>query len=183
MKKIIIIVLIIFLVFILLLISHKKYSYEDENTLYVASFKNTILRFERLDYALGQNQIVTVQESSDNGKSFTSITKDPITLSLEPLLIFLNENLGFAITSSNLSQNNNYQGFKVTLDGGKTFTNSQINYTNPDIETISIEDLPYLEDNILKLKCLIYQLKDNNYEDIELIFISNDSGLTWNLEN
>ena len=72
----------------------------------------------------------------------------------------------------------------VTKDGGKTFLLSEINYDNPNIEILTIEDVPYYEDNDLKLHCSIYQVKQDNsgYEDKDLYFISKDDGVTWNLE-
>lgn len=187
-KKIIIagvIIILIIGIILALLFLNRKYPYEDENTLYFIEFKNEIIRYERYDYSLGQNQIVGVQKSTNKGKSFENITEEPIILSMEPKLIFLNEKLGFAIAKPNLTKSNDYMGFKVTHDGGKSFTNSKINYDNPNIEILTIESTPYFEDNILKVKCSIYQVKENQsgYEDKELIFISKDEGLTWNLEN
>lgn len=187
-KKIIIVGVIIILIIgiiLALLFLNRKYPYEDENTLYSIEFKNEIIRYERYDYSLGQNQIVGVQKSTNKGKSFENITEEPIILSMEPKLIFLNEKLGFAIAKPNLTKSNDYMGFKVTQDGGKSFTNSKINYDNPNIDILTIESTPYFEDNILKVKCSIYQVKEDQsgYEDKELIFISKDEGLTWDLEN
>ena len=91
---------------------------------------------------------------------------------------------GFAISKSDLTKSNNYIGLKVTQDWGKTFTDGIINYDNPNIEVLTIEDVPYYEDNLLRLKCSIYQIKEDKsaYENIDLIFVSVDDGLTWNLE-
>ncbi len=163
----------------------KKYPYEDENTLYYIEFNHEILRFERYDYSLGQNQIVGVQKSVNRGRTFESITEENIIVSMEPKFIFLDENLGFAISKPNLTKNNNYMGIQVTQDGGKTFTNGKINYDNPKVEILTVEDVPYFENNELKLKCSIYQIKEDHtgYEDVELIFVSIDDGLTWNLSN
>lgn len=162
---------------------NKKYPYEDENTLYYIELNNEILRFERYDYSLGQNQIVGVQKSVNKGKTFENITEENIIVSMEPKFIFLNEKLGFAISKSNLTKNNDYMGVKVTKDGGKTFIDGKINYDNPNIEILTVEDVPYYDNNELKLKCSIYQVKEDHtgYEDVELIFISVDDGLTWNL--
>lgn len=60
-----------------------------------------------------------------------------------------------------------YGKLLVTQDGGKTFTISQVNYEN----------------NVLKLKCSVYEsILEGGYVDKELLFISKDKGLTWNLE-
>ena len=186
-KKVIIVLVIVALIIsciIALFLLNKKYPYEDENTLYYIEFKNEILRFERYDYSSGQNQVVGVQKSSNKGKTFENVTKEPIILSMEPEMIFLDKNLGFAIAKPNLTKQNDYIGFKVTQDGGASFTNSKINYDNPNIEILTVESTPYFENNVLKVECSIYQVKEDKsgYEDVELIFTSTDSGLTWNLD-
>ena len=181
----IIIILVVIIVGIVILITNNKTNIEDENTLYSIKFDNTILRFERYDYVSGQNQLVGVQKSTNNGKDFEDVSKEGITVSMEPKFIFLNEKLGFAIKKpNNKKDNNKYHGMYVTKDGGKTFILSEINYDNPNIEILTIEDVPYYEDNDLKLHCSIYQVKEDNsgYEDIDLYFISKDDGVTWNLE-
>ena len=97
--------------------------------------------------------------------------------------MFLTEKLAFIISTNNLQKQNNYKGFKVTTDGGKTFFDAKIDYENDDIEILTIEDFPYYEKNTLKLKCSIYTINENKdgYENIELLFESKDSGLSWNL--
>lgn len=185
-KKIIPIILIILalIIGVVLFFNREKEYLDDENTLYSVKFGNTKLRFERYDYALGQNQIIGVEKSIDKGKTYEKLTQTPIIVSMEPMFIFLNEKLGFAISKPNLSKHNNYMGVQVTNDGGKTFVNGKINYDNPKIEILTVEEVPYYDNNILKLHCSIYQIKedDSGYEDVDLIFVSFDDGLTWNLE-
>ena len=91
--------------------------------------------------------------------------------------------MGFAISKPNLTKSNDYMGVKVTQDGGKTFVNGKINYNNPNIDILTVEEVPYYDDGLLMLHCSIYQIKDDHtgYEDVDLIFISNDDGLSWNL--
>lgn len=184
-KSIILICVAIILVIgvVVLIYMGNKYSYEDENTLYYIKINNEILRFERYDYSLGQNQVVGVQKSVNKGKTFENLTEENIIVSMEPKFIFLNEKLGFAISKPNLTKSNNYLGLKVTRDGGKTFIDGKINYDNPNIEILTVEDVPYYDNNELKLKCSIYQVNDDytGYENVELIFVSLDDGLTWNL--
>ena len=157
-KKIIIIVglLLIIGIIITFVLLNRKYPYEDENTLYYIEYDNEILRFERIDYSLGQNQVVSVQKSINKGKKFENITDKAITLSMEPKFVFLNKKLGFAISKSNLTKNNNYSGIKVTQDGGKSFVDGKINYDNSNIEILTVEDVPYYDNNKLKLHCSIY---------------------------
>ena len=187
MKKKLIILISIFLVLLIIAGIYVIFfmEYPDNNdTLYSVKFGNTKLRFERYDYAVGQNQVVGVEKTINRGRSYKKLTKEPITVSMEPKFIFINEKLGFAIAKSNLTKNNNYIGVKVTQDGGKTFVDGKIKYDNPDIEILTVEDVPYLENDILKLPCSIYQVKEDKlgYEDKNLTFVSIDNGLTWNLE-
>ena len=155
----------------------------DENKLYSKQFNKTFLKFERYDYVLGQNMIVGVEKSTDKEKTYTKVTKEPIVVSNEAKFMFLTERLAFIISTNNLQKNNNYKGFKVTTDGGKTFYDAQINYENDNIEILTIEDFPYYEKNTLKLKCSIYTINKSKdgYENVELLFESNDNGLSWNL--
>lgn len=180
------VVIIILIVVIGLIIWFINREYPDnENTLYSIKFEDSKLRFQRYDYALGQNQLVAVEKSTNKGKTYERITEELITVSMEPKFVFLNEKLGFAISKPNLTKNNNYMGFKVTNDGGKTFVDAIINYNNSNIEILTLNDVPYYENDVLHIKGSIYQLKENGmgYEDVELIFISLDKGVTWNLED
>lgn len=187
-KKLLILVIVLIFLFVIvggiILFLNREYP-DDENTLYAVKFGNTKLRFERYDYSLGQNQIVGVEKSTNKGKTYEKLTDEPIVVSMEPKFVFINKKLGFVISKPNLTKSNNYIGVKVTQDGGKSFVDGKINYNNPNIEIITVEDVPYLESNLLKLPCSIYQVKANQsgYEDVKLFFISSDNGLTWNLEN
>ncbi len=158
---------------------------EDEEVLYEKEFQDTILRFSKLDNCLARNMLVNVLESKDNGKSFNLMTKDPIQVSLEAKFIFLNEKQGFAISNGKIYLDDGQPGIYVTNDSGKTFNEAKFEYKNDNVEYISIEGLPYYDKNVLKLECSVYQINSNRdgYENKKLIFISNNNGLTWNLEN
>lgn len=183
MKKIIIILIITIIVIIGIFIYINKEYPDDTNTLYSVKFNKIKLRIEKYDSALGGNQLVVVKKSINSGKNYEIITEEPLIVSMEAKYIFLNEKLGFVVSKPNLSKSNNYLGLKVTHDGGKTFINSKINYDNPFIDILSVEDVPYMENDVLRLPCSIYQVKDDQsgYEDVRLILVSNDQGLTWNL--
>ena len=182
-----IVLLSIFIVVLVIVLNKKERDYpDDENTLYSIKFDNVKLRFERYDYALGQNQVVGVQRSTNYGKDYEDISKEGITVSMEPKFIFFNEKLGFAVQKpNNMKDNGKYHGMYVTKDGGKTFILSEINYENPNIEILTIEDVPYYENDILKLHCSIYQIKSDGsgYEDVDLYFITKDEGETWELDS
>lgn len=158
---------------------------ENEEVLYERKFNKTILRFGKVDNSLGQNMLVHVLRSKDNGKNFYVVSDDVIQVSNEAKFVFLNENLGFAISTGKIYLDNSKVGLYTTNDSGKTFIFAKFNYTNNNVEYISIEKVPYYDNNILKIKCSVYQVNSNKdgYEDKELVFISNDNGLNWNLEN
>lgn len=158
---------------------------ENEKILYERKFNKTILRFGKVDNVLGQNMLVHVLRSKDNGKNFYVVSDDEIQVSNEAKFVFLNENLGFAISTGKIYLDNSKVGLYTTNDSGKTFISAKFNYTNNNVEYISIEEVPYYDNNILKIKCSVYQVNSNKdgYEDKELVFISNDNGLNWNLEN
>ena len=156
---------------------------EDEEVLYEKKFDNIILRFGKVDNVLGQNILVNVLRSTDNGKNFYFVSDETIKVSNEAKFVFLNENLGFAISNGKIYLNNSGTSLYVTNDGGKTFTSATFNYKNEQVDYISIIEVPYYDENNLKIKCSVYQINSNlgGYEDKELIFVSNDNGLTWNL--
>ncbi len=158
---------------------------ENEEVLYERKFNKTILRFGKVDNVLGQNMLVHVLRSKDNGKNYYVVSDDVIQVSNEAKFVFLNENLGFAVNTGEIYLDNRKTGLYITNDSGKTFTSSNFKYTNENVDYISIEELPYYENNILKIKCSVYQINSNKdgYENKSLIFISNDNGLNWNLES
>ena len=154
---------------------------EDGEVLYEKKFDQTILRFSKIDNVSGQNMLVHVIKSKDDGESFYVVSEDPIQVSNEAKFVFLSKTLGFAVSTGNIDLNNNNQGVMVTNDGGKTFTSVNVDYENPDVDYITIEKIPYYEKDSLKMKCSVYQLNSNRdgYEDKEITFISNDNGLHW----
>ena len=184
-KRTIIGSLIIVLLIIGLILFLPKKEIIDENVLYSVNFNNVVLRFKHVDNVIGQNQIVVVEKSMDNGKKFETITEGDVIVSLEPKFVFLNEQLGFAVKkSNNIKENGNYYGMCVTNDGGKTFNNSVINYDNPNIEVLTITDVPFYKNEKLVLPCSIYTFKEDQsgYEDVNMYFVSTDNGLTRNID-
>ena len=157
---------------------------EQEEVLYEKKFNETILRFGKVDSGLGQNILVHVLRSRDNGKNFYVISDDLIKVSNEAKFVFLNENLGFAISTGKIFLKQNVNSIYVTNDSGKTFQSSNFKYENDNVTYLDVVDLPYFENNTLKIKCSAYQFNSDigKYEDKELIFISNDNGLNWKLD-
>lgn len=157
---------------------------EQEEVLYEKKFNETILRFGKVDSGLGQNILVHVLRSKDNGKNFYVISDDLIKVSNEAKFVFLNENLGFAISTGKIFLKQNVNSIYVTNDSGKTFQSSNFKYENDNVTYLDVVDLPYFENDTLKIKCSAYQFNSNigKYEDKELIFISKDNGLNWELD-
>lgn len=160
---------------------------ENEEVLYEKKFNKTILRFGKVDDVLGQNMLVHVLRSKDNGKNFYVVSEDVIQVSKEAKFVFLNEKLGFIINTGEIYLDNRKVGLYITNDSGKTFISSNFKYTNEnaDADYISIKSLPYYEKDVLKIKCSVHQVNStkDGYENKELIFFSSDNGLSWNLEN
>lgn len=158
---------------------------EDKEPLYEVQFSSTILRVIQVESVLPQNMAVNVLRSPDNGNNFYAITEEALIVSLEARFVFLNETIGFAISTGNigLKGNESYGRLFVTQNGGKTFSSSKFNYENNSVHFITVEENPYYENEILKLKCSVYEsVLTGGYEEKELLFISKDNGLTWDLE-
>lgn len=157
---------------------------KDDNRLYSKQFGNTILKFERYDYVLGQRMLVGVEKSTDKGKTYHKVTKEGIAVSNEAEFFFLNESLGFVNSTGSIMRGNDFQGFLITEDSGKTFQNAKFHYENDRVDFITIPNFPYYEDSDLKLKCLVYDInkEGNAYQEMEILFRSHDNGKTWNYE-
>lgn len=176
-------ILIVF--FLLLLFPNNKKEEVDENILYSRRFGNTILTFQNQEDVLGQNRVVGVEKSTDYGKKYTKVTKEPITVSQEARFLFRNEKVGYVISTGYIRREDGFKGFKVTLDGGKTFIDAKFSYDNENVDLITIEEFPYQDGNVLKMKCSVYDLAEDGtgYEEKTFEFESSDKGLTWALEN
>lgn len=157
---------------------------ENEKVLYEKKFNKTILRFAKIDEILGQNILVNVLKSTDNGKNFYVVSDEEIQVSNDAKFVFLNENIGFVSVSDKIYLNSNKENLYVTNDGGKTFTSSIFKYENKNVDYISIKRVPYYEENSLKIDCLVYQVNSSKsgYEDKKITFVSNNNGLTWFLK-
>lgn len=180
----IIIAIIVALVIDILMFMHFSKQEEgvtDEDQLYVEVFDDAYLRFERYDYALGQNMIVGVEKSVDGGKTYKQVTKDYVVVSDDSEFAFLNMKQVFIISRKILSRQDNFTGLKVSIDGGRNFFDAKFEYENDKIDVLNLVEFPYFEDNELKLECAIYEPFDDGYHEKILTFISDDEGLNWHL--
>lgn len=179
--SILLILAVILIFFCVVLLPSKKEETKEKNNLYSRRFDKTILKFQKYDDVLGQNMVVGVEKSTNHGKSYTKITKEAITVSQEARFLFVSKSVGYVISTGYIMRNNDFKGFKVTLDGGKTFTDAKFYYENERVDLITIEDFPYRDSDGLKLECSVYDVAEdgNGYEDKKIEFHSSDKGLTW----
>ena len=178
MKKILIslaIFLLFLLIIFLMMVLDKTPYLIDSDILYTKKINNNVLQVRRYDYSLGQRMVIGVEKSNNNGKSFEKITEEMVEVSLEAKFEFLDENLGFIIDTGYLDRNKNFKGLLVTDDGGITFKQAEITYDNENIDLISIEKMPYYENDKLKLECSVYIIDHNE----NLVYYSTDNGNTW----
>lgn len=170
---------------VMLLVSNNREENQDEKNLYSRRLGNTILKFQKYDDVLGQNMVVGVEKSINHGESYTKVSKEVITVSQEARFLFVSQSVGYIISTGYVKRENDFKGFKVTLDGGKTFADAIFEYENENVDLITIEEFPYQDGNVLKMECSVYDVKNNKdgYEDRKIKFESFDKGLTWTLEN
>lgn len=163
--------------------------YEDSNVkendiLYEKKFdENNIIRIIYKGAILGQKSIIEIKKSNDNGKTWINQleTSDGyMQVHNNSKFVFIDNNIGFINDSGLAGTNNEYSALLVTVDGGKNFVESNI--INPEFiqeENLIIKDVPYMEDNLLKLK--IYTINYNkNPRETYYQFYSQDNGLSWN---
>jgi len=128
---------------------------------------------------LGGRMGIKVQKTTDGGKTWIDQIKNSdgyITVNNGAKLTFINENLGFINNLSLIILGNENNGLLVTVDGGESFRSS--NFVFPiDIENtvFYIEDVPYLENDKLKVKLFAYESDEEIYYE----FTSVDNGLNW----
>lgn len=163
--------------------------YEDSNVkeddiLYEKKFdENNIIRIIYKGAILGQKSIIEIKKSNDNGKTWINQleTSDGyMQVHNNSKFVFIDNNIGFINDSGLAGTNNEYSALLITVDGGKNFVESNI--INPEFiqeENLIIKDVPYMEDNLLKLK--LYTINYNkNPRETYYQFYSQDNGLSWN---
>ena len=155
-----------------------------EEVLYEKQFGNNIIRFGQIvNASSNEERLANVLISKDNGQNFYVVTNEAIKVEPYAKFIFLDENLGFA-SVNNLIMLNNSTSLYVTDDGGRSFKSAEFKYTNNQVDFLTLEEGPSYNQDILTIRSSLHQIKSDgqSYEDKELIFISNDNGLTWTLK-
>lgn len=156
---------------------------ENENVLYEKKFGKTILRFGKVDDVLGQNMLINVLRSKDNGNNFYVVSDDVIQVSKKAKFEFLSKDLGFVINTGKIYLDDKKTSLYVTDNGGKNFIVANFDYKNENVEYLIIENMPYYDKDILKLQCSLYEVSDDGHENKELVFISKDNGFNWKVED
>lgn len=138
---------------------------------------NTIIRIVAVDYILAQRTIVSVEKSFDGGTTWKrqlENNNDLLIIHNGAEFSFINENVGFINDFGVAGTGGDNRLLLVTTNGGKSFEKATIKVDQLN-EVLYIQDVPYIEDDILKIKADVYS--DSGIEKI--ILYSVDNGITW----
>lgn len=180
----VIVLAILFVLTVLILMSKNKAAV-DGNVLYEEKIGNIAYRFMKYDDVLGGFVTAGLERSLDDGKTYEKVTEEPITIDKKNYSFQIkDENIIYVNSNGCVERKNDFTGFKVSIDGGKTFRDATFNCPNEEIETIYIERFPTIENGKLELNCSIYAPNNasTNYNNYDIYFISEDQGLTWNYQ-
>lgn len=157
----------------------------DLDMLYEKNLGDITYKIKKYDDALGQKLLIGVEKSENKGKSYEPITEELVSITDKATYVILNDNLIIINTKGYVERDSNFLGLKVSIDGGKTFKDAKFTYKNKNVNYIKLPNLPYFEENILKIKGTVYDLTKNKkgYEYKDIIFESKDQGLSWNIES
>lgn len=172
-------------------IEYKDNSYDnikENDILYQKNFdENNIIRVVYKGAILGQRYVIQIEKSNDNGNTWINqleMYDGYMQVHNNSKFIFIDNNIGFINDPGLVGTNNEYNKLLVTIDGGRNFI--EANIIHPEFiteENLLISDVPYIENNLLKLK--VYTINYNKTpKETYYEFHSQDNGLTWNyLEN
>lgn len=161
-----------------------KNTMKEKDILYEKIFdeKNKI-RIVYKGAVLGQKSIIEIEKSNDNGNTWVNqleMYDGFLQIHNGSKFVFIDKNIGFINDPGLAGTNNEHSALLVTVDGGKTFV--EANIIHPDIiteENLLVTDVPYVENDLLKIKCYAINYnkapKETYYE-----FYSKDKGINWN---
>lgn len=137
--------------------------------------ENIIVRVVNLDYILAQRSIVGIEKSNDGGLTFEKMYNEGITIHNGAEFYFINENVGFINDFGLAGTNGDNKFFKVTIDGGRNFSDANIIFPNiTEEESFFVKGVPYMENGILKVQA---HIRNKDYT-----FYSSDNGVNWNID-
>lgn len=135
-----------------------------------------LIRVVVIDYIIGQRQVIEIEKTFDGGKTWNGQTNNGMMIHNGAEFIFIDENLGFINDLGLAGTEGDNRALYRTIDGGKSFKKIDITWGN-EKEELYIEDVPYKEGQILKLKVYV-QLRD---EKVYYNLYSDDNGLNWKM--
>lgn len=158
--------------------TEKSSSNKNSKILYKKEFDDkTAIRVVVKDYILAQRSIIGIEKTTDGGNTWTEQIErldDFIQIHNGSKFVFIDENVGFINDLGLAGTNGDNRSLLVTTNGGKKFTESIIKLDNLEND-LYIEDIPYKENDILKLKAYVIEKSEKKYYN----FYSVDNGLTW----
>ena len=124
---------------------------------------------------LAQRSIIGIEKTYDGGKTWIEQLDNLdkfIQIHNGAKFVFINENVGFINDPGIAGTSGDNRELLVTINGGKTFEVAKI---HKKAEDVYIEDVPYEENGILKLKAYTIE----NLEEKYIYFHSENNGLEW----
>lgn len=151
---------------------------DNNDVLYEKKFDNDIIiRVVHRDYVLAQRELIGIEKSTDGGKTWSEQIKTSdgvIQIHNGTKFAFINENIGFINDPGLAGTSGDNRQLLVTIDGGKNFIKANIEL-NDLSKNFYIDDVPYIENNILKIKVYIIENLEKKYYYLYSI----DNGITW----
>lgn len=140
---------------------------------------NIIIRVVSKGHILAQRCLIGIEKSVDGGNTWEEQIENAdgfIQIHNDSKFVFLDKNIGFINDPGLAGTNGDNRGLLVTTDGGKTFKNAIIEASDLE-DVLYIEDVPYMENNILKFKAYVMENSEKKYH----YFYSEDNGLNWKI--
>jgi len=160
--------------------SNKTELLQESDILYEKVINNnTIIRVINKESILAQRSIISIEKTTNGGQNWEKQLSEGMQIHNGAKFIFLDENIGFINDPGIAGTDGENRGLLVTTNGGKTFTSANILHPeNIEEKNLFVSDVPYLENNILKVK--IYTINHTkNPAKTFYEFYSKDNGITW----
>lgn len=159
---------------------------EEDNVLYEKKIdESTYIRVVYLDSILAQRMLINIQKTTDGGmtwKNQLQMRDGYLTIHNGTSFVFIDENIGFINDKGLAGTSGENRELLVTRDGGKNFVSANIIKPNTIMaESFFVDDVPYIENNILKVKVYIIEYNYGYQEKVYYEFYSEDDGLNWKL--
>ena len=158
--------------------TEKSGNSENIEVLYKKEFNDKIaIRVVVKDYILAGRSIIGFEKTVDGGYTWIEQIEnidDFVQIHNGAKFVFIDENIGFINDFGLAGTSGDNRSLQVTTNGGKKFTEAIIKLDNIEKE-LYIEDVPYKENSVLKLKAYVIENSSKKYYN----FYSVDNGVTW----